>query len=205
MAREVKHVAVDLDDVTVDFVNGMLGSYGLEFGEKVDIGEGGTWGPAMVEFFKGTDKLRAAGYKSAWDWLRDREWLWALFPAVPGAVGGVATLRAMGFYTEAVTSKPKWAEHNVWKWLGKWRVPFNQVTIIDSKAGQRKVDITDADLIIDDKLSTCKEFLDAGRSAILFDRYGSYRMSPDGDYGLWVAKDWAQVLNAVNHMTRRTA
>lgn len=114
-------IGIDLDDVTVDFVGGLLRSYELEFGEHITVDEDGTWGPGMVKFMKGTDALRAAGYKSTWDWLRDREWLWATFPAIEGAIGGIATLRAQGHYVEAITSKPGWAEHNVWKWMGKWR------------------------------------------------------------------------------------
>jgi hypothetical protein len=189
------HVAIDLDDVTVDFVNGMLASYELEFGERIVVGEGGTWGPAMTEFFSvGTDTLAAAGYRSAWAWLREREWLWAQFPAVPGAIGGITTLRAQGHYVEAVTSKPKWAEHNVWKWLGRWRPPFNRVTIVNS--AQRKVDLTDARIIVDDKLATCQEFDKAGRFGVWFDRYG-------GTAHPRLATNWIEVVYAVNDISEQ--
>jgi len=204
MGRQVKHVAVDLDDVTVDFVGGMDICHQKEFGVPIPMGDGGTWGPDMVVFMsKGSEEIRAAGFKGTWDWLRQREWLWATFPAIDGAIGGISTLRARGLYVEAVTSKPDWAAHNVWKWLGKWRVPFHRVTIINAKGGQRKVDFTDADLIIDDKLATCIEFVEAGRNAIWFDRYDV----PDAKApnGVWIASDWREVMQCVNHITGRYA
>lgn len=190
------HVAIDLDDVTVDFVPGMLASYEREFGERIDIDSGGTWGPTMVQFFQGTDRLLAAGYRSAWDWLKEREWLWAQFPAVPGAIGGITALRAQGHYVEAVTSKPKWAEHNVWKWLGKWRPPFNQVTIVST--GDKKVNFTDADIIVDDKLETCKQF----PHAVWFDRFGSQESS---DPRIYRVQTWEEVVVAVNEIEEKVS
>jgi len=196
VGRQVKHVAVDLDDVTVDFMPGVAHSYELEFGEPLDI-SGGTWSRPLTTL--DTPALKDAGYKSLWAWLRDREWLWALFPAVEGAIGGIATLRARGLYVEAVTSKPLWAEHNVWKWLGKWRPAFQRVTVVNT--GQSKLDFTDADLIIDDKLETCIEFVEAGRQAIWFDRHDVQGPPPNG---VWRARDWRGVITNVNHITGRT-
>ncbi len=197
MGREVKHVAIDMDDVVVDFMPGVAHSYELEFGESLDI-SGGTWSRPLTTLH--TPALKAAGYKTIWSWLRDREWLWALFPAIPGSIGGIATLRAQGLYVEAVTSKPTWAEHNVWKWLGKWRPAFNRVTIVTT--GQRKVDFTDADVIVDDKLETCVEFLEAGRTAVWFDRHDMEGVEVPGQ--IWRARDWQGVLQCINHITGRT-
>ena len=118
------HLAVDLDDVVLDFANGVLNAFETEFGETHPY-DGDPWGPSMVAFTK-HPTLLAAGYKSWWDWLRARDWLWSNFPAVPGAIGGLQTLRHQGHYLECVTSKPEWAEPQVWKWLGKWRAPFNR-------------------------------------------------------------------------------
>lgn len=190
------HFAVDNDDVVLDFWTGILTSWTVEFGETLPWA--GPWDDGAV---KGNPRLKAAGYKDWWAWMRDREWLWATFPAVPGAVAGVKTLRARGNFVELVTAKPEWAEHNVWKWLGKWRPPFNRVTI--TQIGQRKVDMTEADCIIDDKPSTCMEFAEAGRQAILFDRRPRLIPDPDGDTvytwpqhpNLYVATDWDEVLS----------
>jgi len=198
VGRQVKHVAVDLDDVTVDFVPGLLRSYAIEFDEVYEYSD--PWGPEMVAFFtKGTPKLRAAGYGDAWEWLRERDWLWAQFPAVDGAIGGVSTLRERGLFVEALTSKPKWAEPQVYRWLGKWRPAFQRTTIVP--VGESKLDYSDADLIIDDRLKTCVEFLEAGRQAIWFDRHDTGTKVPNG---AWRARDWDGVIVNVNHITGRT-
>ena len=191
--------AIDLDDVTVDFVPGMLESYAIEFGEEY-LALHGTWGQEMVDFFAiGTPKLNAAGYPDGWAWLRDRDWLWALFPAVDGAIGGISTLRNWGHWVEGITSKPQWARHLVWKWCGKWRADFDQLTLINSLDGQRKVDYTNADVIVDDKLSTCLEFTQAGRQAILFGPSG-FEDVPKRR-GLHIASDWNQVLDIAHQLT----
>lgn len=186
MAERGLHIAVDLDDVVVDFWQGVVNSFNLEFG--YELVWNGPWDDVMLKEHPG---LRAAGYKSWWDWMRDREWLWAQFSAVPGAIAGVASLRASGCWVEALTSKPEWAEHNVWKWLGKWRPHFNQVTIVGN--GTRKVDASAARILVDDKPANCKEFVFDNRHAILFDRM--YRSTSDGR--LKVAGDWHEVLDIV--------
>jgi len=185
------HVAVDLDDVVVDFMAGVMHSFELEYGVRPEW-DGRPWGDSAVEFTM-HELFKESGYKNWWGWLRDREWLWAQFQAVPGAIGGVKRLRAAGCYMEAVTSKPDWAEHNVWKWLGKWRPPFNRVTVINSTNGDRKVDFTPADVMVDDKLQTCEEFIDAGRYAVHFDRSGVESRSGE----LWTVTDWQQAVAAV--------
>jgi len=172
MTTELKakdHVAVDLDDVTVDFWGGIGAAFELEY--DVAIPPMHPWSPDAVAFGKHL-LFKESGFKDWWGWLREREWLWARFPPIAGAIGGIARLREAGWYVEAVTSKPKWAEHNVWKWLGHYRPPFNAVTIIDNK--QSKVDFTDATVIVDDKLATCQSFNEHGRDAVLFDRHGGY-------------------------------
>jgi 5'(3')-deoxyribonucleotidase len=151
------HIAVDMDDVVLDFVGGVVRAVNTEYGTNLTVRDVTNWELAEV--------LDPIIGRSWWAWLRDREWLWANFDAVPGAIGGVDTLRRRGHYMELVTSKPEWAEHNVWKWIGKWRPAFNRVTIVGSK--DRKVDFTDAELLVDDKPSNCIEFITAGRQAIL--------------------------------------
>lgn len=183
------HVAVDLDDVVLDFMPSVMETFYREYGVRPDY-DGQPWGDQAKAFYK-HPLLMASGYKSWWDWLRDREWLWATFPAIPGAIGGIKVLRNRGHYVEAVTSKPAWAEHNVWKWLGRWRPPFNQVTIVTT--GQRKVDFTKADVIVDDKLMTCVEFESDGRKAIHFQRSAAFPHQPTSQ--LYVATNWTEVVD----------
>lgn len=184
------HVAVDCDDVMLAFFENVLNCFYREYGIEVPW-DGAPWGADAVAFTKHPAFI-ASGYKDWWGWLRDRDWLWGIAPAIHGSIGGVKQLRAAGHYMEMVTSKPDWAEPQVWRWLGKWRPPFERVTI--TKPGVRKVDATDADLIIDDKRSTCEEFIDAGRAAILFDQSGT-AVGPFR--GLLVAHDWREVVFAL--------
>lgn len=179
------HVAVDLDDVVLDFMPSVMGAFYKEYGERPEF-DGAPWGQDAVAFTK-HPLLLESGYSSWWEWLRDREWLWATFPAVPGAIGGVKRLRNAGHYVECVTSKPEWAEHNVWKWMGKWRPAFNRVTIVGS--GERKIGRTDADLVVDDKLETCRDFASSGRLAVWFNR-GPFMHPPD----VFQAEDWRGVV-----------
>lgn len=188
------HVAIDLDDVTVNFWGGIAEAFELEY--DVAIPPMHPWSDDAVAFGKHM-LFRESGYKDWWGWLRDREWLWARFPAIPGAIGGIARLRASGWYVEAVTSKPQWAEHNVWKWLGHYRPPFHRVTIVDPKQKQEKVDFTEAQVIVDDKLATCESFNRASRGAVLFDRHHGFAVEDVGSPALRVARNWEDVIRMV--------
>lgn len=156
-----KHLAIDLDDVVLDFTGGLRESVLKEYDVMLP--------PEAFDKWEIGEILNPIIGINWWKWLREREWLWAQFPAVNGAVGGLNALRRAGFYLECVTSKPEWAEHNTWKWLGKWRPPFNRVTIVGPM--DRKVEFTDAYLLVDDKVENIEQFLHDGRKGILFDRH----------------------------------
>jgi 5'(3')-deoxyribonucleotidase len=156
------HIAVDMDDVVVDFVGGLINSVKTEHDVTITHEQLEKTGWDLHPLL---DPI--IGY-SWWTWLRERPWLWANFPAVDGAIGGIERLRRNGHYLELVTSKPRWAEYAVYRWLGKWRPAFQAVTIVGKD--DRKVDFTPADILIDDKPSNCQGFLDEGRKALLFSR-----------------------------------
>lgn len=197
------HIAVDQDDVMLDFIGRVRECFRKEFGfEGIPEYRGSPWGQEVVEFYK-HPRLVEAGYDNWWDWLRERDWLWGTAEAVDGAIGGVRTLRAKGHYVEMITSKPRWAEPQVYRWLEKWRPPFQRVTIIDSSSGERKVDFTKADVIVDDKLKTCQEFTGAGRRAILFDRGHVQTAEALLDPRLEVAHDWQDVLDIIDKQASR--
>src|SRR3989304_4519888 len=133
------YIAVDLDDVILDFGLGVRMAIETEYGIVVPPFD--KW-----EMHEILDPILG---KSWWKWMRERDWLWPNFPAVQGAIGGLTHLRDHGHYLEIVTSKPEWAEFSVWKWVGKWRPPVNRITIVDMDTP--KVSATDADVLIDDK------------------------------------------------------
>ena len=183
------HVAVDLDDVCLDFTGGVKRSVEIEYGVQVP----------EITAWNLHDTLDPIIGHSWWKWMKARDWLWPNFPAIPGAVGGIQRMRDAGHYVELVTSKPLWAEAAVWKWLGKWRLPVQRVTIVDMNT--RKVDATDADGIVDDKPETTLDFAQDGRFAIMFARshnesvYQSEQKYEEA--GVVVAKDWNDVVRLV--------
>lgn len=179
------HVGVDLDDVVLNFCGGLVTSVNLETGSNLRLDDINQWDLHQI-----LDPLLG---QSFWTWLREKEWIWATFPAIPGAMKGLDDLRRQGHYLELVTSKPEWAEHNVWKWLGKWRPPFQRVTIVGAE--DKKRDFTDADVLVDDKPENLREFV-PGQS-ILFDRPHNQKAR-----GLTRAKDWAQVVFLIEGMSR---
>lgn len=154
-----KHVAVDLDDVVLDFVGGLREAVKKEYDIEILDTDITKWDLHPV-----LDPIIGENW---WNWLRDREWLWSHFPAVDGAIGYLSRLRKDGYYLECVTSKPSWAEYNVWRWMGKWRPPFNRVTIVEHEP---KYLATDAWIMVDDKPDNLKGFLDTGRMPILYSR-----------------------------------
>jgi 5'(3')-deoxyribonucleotidase len=184
---------VDADDVVVDFIGGLLDIIKTEFDvdiKKEDIVE---WNLHNI-----LDKHIGSPGKpySFWKHLQKREWLWAQFDAVPGAIGAIQQLRREGHYMELITSKPEWAEHNVWKWLGAWRPEFQRVTI--TKLEDRKADMTDADILIDDKPENCEGFIEDGRQAILF--ASAHNKAYRGALDLKYAANWHEVKDLIRGM-----
>ena len=113
------HIAVDLDDVVLDFVGGVRNAVKTEFGVELQDSD--------FTQFNLSPLLNPIIGRSWWSWMEDRAWIWAGFPAVDGAIGSLERLRRDGHYLECITSKPKWAEYNTWRWLGRWRPPFQRV------------------------------------------------------------------------------
>lgn len=157
------HIAVDLDDVCMEFWSSILKCVEKEYGVHYDYEQTLNWDKNSL---KEADVFGEG--RTWWEWLQERDWLWAQFPAVDGAVGGVQRLRQRGHFVEALTSKPAWAEWTVWSWLGKWRIPFNRVTIVPS--GTRKCDVSGSEILVDDYNVNCTSWAEVGRTAIMFTR-----------------------------------
>lgn len=65
------------------------------------------------------------------------------------------------------------------------------------------MDFTGADVMVDDKLATCLEFVEAGRKAIWFDRYDVPNVHLPNN--LWRARNWNAIIQAINFMSRRVS
>lgn len=154
------HISVDLDDVVLDYVGGVKDAIKKEFGVEL-----------KDEDFYQFDLhpiLDPIVGRSWWSWMHDRHWIWSTFTAVDGAMGSLEILHKEGYYLELVTSKPDWARYSTFRWLGKWRPRFDRVTIVGPD--DVKVEHTDADVLVDDKLANLLPFEREGRIGIMFNR-----------------------------------
>ena len=178
-------VAVDMDDVMVDFLGGLLDSVYIETGVRIERASITKWDlHPLLDPILGRD---------FWDWLKDKEWIWAHFPAYPGAVQGLERLRRASHEIEAVTAKPDWAVHNVYKWLGRWRVPVRRVVVVGTK--DNKAHNSNARWLIDDKPQNCYDWADTGRPSILFSQPHNERFGVP-IYG-YRAKNWQEAVDII--------
>ena len=156
-----KHVAVDMDDVILDFVGGLRDAIRKEYGVEIP--------DSAITDFNLSPFLDPVLGENWWGWLRRRDWLWSNFPAVDGAIGTMERLRREGYYLEVVTSKPEWADYAVWQWLGKWRPPVQRVTIV--RKAENKADFSSAPILVDDKMENVDRWITKpNRHALLFSR-----------------------------------
>ncbi|HYE80360.1 MAG TPA: hypothetical protein VEI97_20475 [bacterium] len=183
------HIAVDMDDVVVEFTGFLVECINREYGSQLTLAEINDW-----HFDPWFNPILGRDW---WDWLKTRDWLWAKCPAVPGAIGGLQTLRDGGHRVELLTSKPEWAEWVVWAWAGKWRPPVHRITIC-GHGSQQKHELTDALLLVDDGWHNLEPWAATGRSAIKFARpWNEGRRARR----IWEARDWAQVLHLVKELS----
>jgi len=190
MSNLDKHVAIDLDDVVLDFVGGLRRAIKKEYGVELRDED--------VKDFNLRPLLDPIIGRSWWAWLRERDWLWENFEAVDGAMGAIERLRLDGYYLELLTSKPKWAEYSVWRWLGKWRPPFQRVTIVGQ--GDEKADFSDAPILVDDKVENLVGFYEAGRTGLLFSRPHN-RAADLSLLGIERVNSWAEALTEIRRLT----
>lgn len=171
----------------IDFVPHLARCVRTEFGVEMD--------DTKWESIETAVDWRAYGYKSWWSWLKQRDWLWALAPAIPGSIGGVQWLRANGHRPELLTAKPDWAEPQVHRWLGRWRPSFERTNIVGVKAN--KPSCSDADVLIDDRVQNVEQWVksDDSRTAILFGQ--PWNQDWDPQPRIIRASGWQATLEAV--------
>lgn len=159
-------IALDFDDVICGFTDGVRDAVRHEFGVDVPITQ---WDLSEI-----LNPIVGQDWFSGW--LRERPERWTSFPAIDGAIGGIAQLRRDGHYIEVVTAKPEWAEFVIWEWFGIHRPAVNRVTIVD--IGVPKTEASDADLLVDDNVGNIEQWLNDGRDAVLYSQaHNSGRLS----------------------------
>lgn len=171
MKNDLLVVALDMDDVVLAFTEGVISVINRDYDVQLSRENVRDW-------YFGRYGLDEALGRDWWDWMKEHAWLWSeKFKPVPGAIGFVEDMRRNGYDLELITSKPPWAEHHVYSWLGKYfKGPsFNRVIIHDStqssEAPVTKAALSDADVLVDDRDKNVMEWVesDPHRTAILFD------------------------------------
>lgn len=176
------HLAIDFDDVICSFVEGVCETVSRDF--DVDVR------PEDVTSWRFGDYLDHHIGRSWWAWLEDHAPLWGeKFKPVRGALGTMERLRAQGHLLEIVTAKPRWAEQPFWNWLARYGTSAQRVTVLGM--GETKVGATDADVLIDDKFESCREFAADGRVALLYS--AAHNRGRELDPGMYRVNDWHQV------------
>lgn len=186
------HIAIDVDDVMMDFTSYVLKCIQREYGRSFGIEEITDWDDNPL---KHSRMFRNGG--TWWDWLRSRDWLWARVPAVEGAIGGVQQLRDAGHFIELLTTKPEWAEWTVWAWLGKWRPAQHRVTIVPQDG--KKHECSDALILVDDALHNVVPWAATGRTALLFDR--PWNRDGQRNPRVWRVHHWGEIVCRVEELS----
>lgn len=192
-------IAIDMDDVVVDFTGMVVDVVNRDYGVALSREDVRSW-----EF--GQYGLNEALGEDWWEWVQRHAWLWATkAKPVPGALGGIEKLRAAGHELEILTSKPEWAEWVVWYWFGKYRPPVQRVTIIPLKRdpksgfGMDKASASSADILIDDRDKNVFEWVnsDPSRFGILFRAPWNDATDLIGTERIVRAQDWGEVLRTI--------
>lgn len=198
-ADRTLHLAVDCDDVLVDFWPRVLRCFNKEFGESLEMDAQNDWGDNPIK--KSEHFGPGKAYASWWEWWRDRHWLWATCDAIPGAIGGLKALAERGHYVELLTHKPDWARREMTAWLAKWHPRFDRLTLVALE--ESKSTATDAKILIDDKPKNVREWIesDKKRHAILFTRPWNVQWDWGVDNArLTRAETWADILTALDFL-----
>lgn len=183
-------VAVDVDDVILDFGGRVIKTVNKEYGQSLQLEDITSWNlNELLDPILGEDW---------WVWWEERSWLWADASAIDGAIGGLRTLHQRGHKIELLTAKPDWARAGLSQWLGKWQPYYDRITVGPARPAMNKAEWSSADILIDDKPSNCIEFVDAGRMAILFDRPHNQKESVPPPIPR--AKNWGQVLTFMEQL-----
>ena len=193
-------IAVDLDDVVVDFFARVVKCYNKEFDELVSVDEVTGWddNPIKKSPHFGDGKM----FPNWWAWWESRG-LWSDCDAIDGAIGGLYALHAAGHQVELLTSKPVWARPDLYKWLHEWNPYFDSLTIVDEDARPKlsKAEVSGATLLIDDRPSNVFEWNEAGRPAVLFTQPWNVGMRLFRH--MYRASDWRTIIGLVGEVDDR--
>lgn len=185
------HIAVDIDGVCLDFIGALHRQFTRVFGGPVLANfQQTSWDTGPVFAW---DEWEQHGYRDAWDWIRRFPTFWGDADPIPGALGALDALKQAGHWLEALTDKPDWAKAQLWRWLERYDPPFDAVTFVPRS--QTKAEVSDADVLIDDKPENCLAFARDGRFALLFDQ--PWNQDAPELCHVWRVYSWDDVLRDI--------
>lgn len=157
-------VAFDYDDVLVDFVGCWVRSVNELMGKDLKREDLRLDGWDMA-----THASEIVGMNWLDEWLKEHIEYWYEAETTPGALATLKRLHEKGHSIEIVTNKPNWAKPVVWNWCQTHNPAVDKVTIANHFA---KHEISDADILIDDRPSTLHAWNNSrpGRLGVLFAR-----------------------------------
>jgi 5'(3')-deoxyribonucleotidase len=133
-------LGIDLDGVVADFNAGWIRLHRDEFGSDLR--------PEMVTTWDGLHELGGfADMRAFWRWARgsdERPSIFRHLDPYPGAVETLRELDGAGHEIVIVTTKPRWARTDTFRWLADHDLPTAEVHMIERKY------LVDCDVYLDD-------------------------------------------------------
>ncbi len=142
-------LGIDLDGVVADFNSGWTAIHRAEFGSEILPEQVLTW-DGLAEL-AGFDSMR-----EFWAWASpkdDRPSIFRHLDPYPGAIESLHRLRRTGHDIVIVTTKPRWAVADTFRWLADHGVPTTEVHITDDKH------LVDCDVYLDDSPFKLEDYL----------------------------------------------
>jgi len=121
-------LGIDLDGVVANFNGGWITLYNEEFGTDIPVDAVDAWGspPKLTHF---------AHMGEFWKWssnIKGRSLFWHLDP-FPDALPTLHDLDRAGHDIVILTTKPDWAVHDTFEWIGRQGLPTTEVHVLDDK------------------------------------------------------------------------
>ena len=133
-------LGIDLDGVVADFNSGWMRLHANEFGTELTSD--------MVDSWNCLHRLGGfADMRGFWTWARgtdDRPSIFRHLDTYSGAVESLQELSRSGHRIVIVTTKPRWARFDTFRWLADNEIPTTEVHMSD-----RKYEV-DCDVYLDD-------------------------------------------------------
>ena len=121
-------LGIDLDGVVADFNSGWIRRYNKEYGSQLPIDAVKAWDaiPSLTHF---------EDMGEFWKWARDHDGhsLFRHLDTYPDAVESLWQLSKKRHEIVIITTKPLWAVHDTFAWIGQHRLPTREVHIKDAK------------------------------------------------------------------------